>query len=424
MPRKTQIFISYKTGVNNSLTFIANTIHDFLKMENYEVWMDTSDLIAGDEWPTQIYEAISKSDLVLLLLAKATGGSDWVRREIDVARGAQVHILPVLIQDTHDDVKAVLELFDLPKVQTLTFKENSDSERSKLLKGIKASQSRTRERQEEWLVRLQADRKSVAVLKERYNPTNKSYASYTLSGKKDECKLHLAAGDMTRMRGIDVLVNTENNYMQMARVFETFSLSCNLRLCGSLLNKSGFIVEDTVQEELYEQIKQEYPIPISMGVVIPTHAGHAESRLVKSGARYIFHVAAVSVAPNSKNPIRPLDDAEITAAITNTLNTVKAVNADRGVISPPGSIRREQEKKVVDKYQSIQSIIFPLFATGRGGREQDVGAVARQMIEAIQEYLDDGDNTDGLSLKDIHLCAFSELDVSTVKAVMDNLFSR
>ncbi|MBZ0303597.1 MAG: TIR domain-containing protein [Anaerolineae bacterium] len=424
MPSKPQIFISYKTGVDNSLTFVANTIRDFLKGEGYAVWMDTTSLIAGDEWPTQIYEAIAKSDLVLLLLAKETGVSDWVRREIDVARGARVYVLPVLIQDTHDDVKSVLEMFDLPKVQTLTFKENSETERSKLLKGIEISQPRTRERQEEWLVRLQADRKSVAVLKERYNPTTKSYASYTLPGKKVECKIHLAAGDMTRMRGVDVLVNTENNYMQMARVFETFSLSCNLRLCGSLLNKSGFIVEDTVQEELYEQIKHEYPIPISMGVVIPTHAGHAESRLVKSGARYIFHVAAVSVAPNSKDPIRPLDDAEITAAITNTLNAVKVVNEARGVISPVGSTRREQEKKVADKYQSIQSIILPLFATGRGGREQDIGTVAQQMIEATREYMADEDNADGLTLKDIHLCAYSELDVATVKAVMDDLFSR
>jgi hypothetical protein len=238
-----------------------------------------------------------------------------------------------------------------------------------------------------------------------------------------DCKIHLAAGDMTRMRGIDVLVNTENNYMQMARVFETFSLSCNLRLLGSLLNKSGYIVEDTVQLELYDQIREEYPIPISMGVVVPTHAGHSESKLAKTGARYIFHAATVTVAPTSGQSVKPLDNAEIATAIYNCLNEVKTINAARGVISPPGSPRLDKELRGVDDYKPIQSIIFPLFATGRGGREREVSEVARQMVEAMIAYLSDGDNAEEFTLKDIHMCAYSQLDVSTVKAVMDELFA-
>ncbi len=423
MSRKTQIFISYKTGIDNSLTFVANTIRELLHDSGYDVWMDTSNLIAGEEWPTQIYEAISKSDLVLLLLAKETATSEWVRREVDVARGARVYVLPVLVQDTHKDIRPVLEMFDLANIQTLTLKENSEQERTRLIRSIEANKNKTSGRQEEWLVSLQEDRQSVAVLKERYNPTTKSYASHMLRNRWVDCRIHLAAGDMTRMRSIDVLVNTENNYMQMARVFETFSLSCSLRLCGSLLNRSGFIVEDTVQEELYEQIKHEYPIPIGMGVVVPTHSGHPESKLAKNGARYIFHTATVSVAPNSKNPVRPLDNSEIVTAVCNCLDSVKAVNESRGVISPPGSLRRDQEKREADKYRPIESIIFPLFATGRGGREQAVGEVAQHMIEAMLNYLSDGETAEGLTLKDIHLCAYSELDVHTIKPVLDAMFA-
>jgi hypothetical protein len=423
VPRKTQIFISYKTGIDNSLSFQANTIHDFLISKDYDVWMDTSNLIAGEEWPTQIYEAIAKSDLVLLLLAKETAKSDWVRREIDVARGGRVYILPVLIQDTYKDIKPVLEMFDLTKVQSLTFKENSQAEREKLVKSIEENKGKTRQRQEEWLLSLKQENQPLAVLKQPHIPTTKSFVSYSLRVQGLDCKIHLAAGDMARMRGIDVLVNTENNYMQMARVFETFSLSCNLRLMGSLFNRSGYIVEDTVQEELYDQIKNEYPIPISMGVVVPTHAGHPESKLAKSGARYIFHTATVSVAPNSRNPIKPLDNDEIISAVKNCFDEVRNVNEARGIISPPGSVRRDQEKRAVDQYEPIQSIIFPLFATGRGGREREIAEVARQMLEAMRDYLSDGENTEGCALKDIHLCAYSRLDVSTVKAVMDDLFS-
>jgi hypothetical protein len=420
----TQIFISYKTGIDNSLTFQANTIRDFLRAEGYEVWMDTSNLIAGEEWPTQIYEAIGKSDLVLLLVAKETGKSDWVRREIDVARGGRVFILPVLIQDTHKDVKPVLEMFDLSKVQVLTFKENSQNERKNLLKAIDDNKHKTRERQEEWLLSLKKENQPSAILKQPHSPTNKSFTSYSYRGQGMECRIHLAAGDMTRMRGIDVLVNTENNYMQMARVFETYSLSCNLRLLGSLLNKSGYIVEDTVQLELYDQIREEYPIPISMGVVVPTHAGHPESKLAKTGARYIFHTATVTVAPTTGQSFKPLENAEIATAIYNCLNEVKTINAARGVISPPGSPRLDRELRNVGDYKPIESIIFPLFATGRGGREREVAEVARQMVKTMTNYLSDSDNADGFTLKDIHLCAYSQLDVSTVKTVMDELLAR
>jgi hypothetical protein len=423
VPRKTQLFISYKTGVDNSLSFQANTVRDFLIAAGYDVWMDTSSLVAGKEWPAQIYEAIAQSDLVLLLLAKETAKSDWVRREIDVARGARVFILPVLIQDTHADIKPVLEMFDLPNVQTLTFKENSQAERDKLVKGIEESKGKTRERQEQWLVSLQEEHQSLAVLKVPHAQTSKSFLSHNFRGAGMDCRFHLAAGDMTRMRSIDVLVNTENSYMQMARVFETFSLSCKLRVLGSLLNRSGYIVEDSVQEELYEQIKNEYPIPISMGVVVPTHAGHPESKLAKSGARYIFHTATVSVAPNSRQPIKPLDNDEINMAVFNCLNEVKNVNSTKGVISPPGTVRRDAEKRAVDKYTPIQSIIFPLFATGRGGRERDVPEVARQMLTAMCDYLSDAENTDGFTLKDIHLCAYSQLDVAIIKEVMSEVFA-
>lgn len=422
MSRPPHIFISYKTGVDNSLTFVANTIRDLLQAAGHHVWMDTSNLIAGTEWPVQIYEAIARSDLVLLLLAQETAQSEWVRREIDVARGARVYILPVLIQDTHQDIKAALDMFDLHNVQTLTFKENSATERTRLLESIAATWGKTRERQEEWLLALQADEQASAVFKVRHNPTNKTYASYTPRSAQIDCRIHLAAGDMVRMRGIDVLVNSENNYMQMARIFETYALSCKLRLFGSLTNKSGYIVEDTVQEELYDQIKNEYPIPISMGVVIPTHAGHPESKLARSGARYIFHVAAVHVAASSRQPMRPMDDSEIAVAVANCLNEVKNVNQQRGIIAPPGSHRRDQEKQLADTYQPLRSIIFPLFATGRGGREREIAAVARATLEAVSDYLADAENADGLTLTDIHLCAYSRLDVLTVKEVMDGIF--
>ena len=65
-----------------------------------------------------------------------------------------------------------------------------------------------------------------------------------------------------------------------------------------------------------------------------------------------------------------------------------------------------------------------MFATGRGGREQDLDEVARTMVEAIIEYLGDYENVEGFTLKDIHLCAYSQLDVAIIKPVMDAVLAR
>ena len=114
MTKPTTIFISYKTGEDDGLTFCANTIRQFLEQHanGYQVWMDTQSLKAGEEWNRQIYEQIPRSDVLLLLVAEATAKSNWVAREVDFAKGARVTILPVLIRGGYD-VKQVMERFDL-----------------------------------------------------------------------------------------------------------------------------------------------------------------------------------------------------------------------------------------------------------------------------------------------------------------------
>src|SRR5689334_3786519 len=131
MDRKTQIFISYKTGTDDGLTAHANSIRKDLESNSYDVWMDTSKLIAGEDWDTQIYEAISKTDVVVLLIAPNTAKSDWVRREIDVSRGAQVFVLPVIIRDNFDFTEA-LKQFAIPQAQAIKAITLSDDELKKL----------------------------------------------------------------------------------------------------------------------------------------------------------------------------------------------------------------------------------------------------------------------------------------------------
>ena len=73
------------------------------------------------------------------------------------------------------------------------------------------------------------------------------------------CEVCIAAGDMFNMPGprtIDVYVNSENDYMQMARIFESRTVSSLLRFYGSKLDEAGRIEEDTIQDELNQIIRK------------------------------------------------------------------------------------------------------------------------------------------------------------------------
>ena len=287
MNRKVRIFISYKTGAETGLTFQANAIRQFLEANDLEVWMDTADLAAGLDWNTQIYEQIPRSDVLLLLLAPETAASDWVRREIDVAKGAQVTVLPLRIRGGFNEQEA-LDHFDIPRLQFVDLMVGDESEYNALLDAIEALQDRTREAQERWLRAMREGEKVVA-----YEPTTLSVAKFRAHG----VDVHIAGGDITEMKGIDVFVNSENDYMQMARAFEATTVSSVLRFLGSNIDGAQRLVEDSLQVELNQQVDTLFGTrPVGKNTVVATSAGHPSGSLRRENkARYVIHTATVSV---------------------------------------------------------------------------------------------------------------------------------
>ena len=154
-----------------------------------------------------------------------------------------------------------------------------------LIDQIEKNINKTREIQEEWLQAIREVDKS-ALFKEAFTPHSASQFEHTYQISDDRsCKICVAAGDMTQMHNIDVLVNTENSDMQMARNFETKTLSAKLRARGSRISRAGFVVEDSVQQALYDQISKsdDFRLPINLGFVVPTHAGHRIQRTCQTG---------------------------------------------------------------------------------------------------------------------------------------------
>ncbi len=417
---ETSVFISYKVNAATGLSFQAQAIAEKLEQSvdpKCDVWLDRSDIEAGVDWNKQIYERIPVSDILILLLSHETTESDWVRREIDVAKGAQVTILPVLIRGDFD-LQDALDHFDIPRVQVVKMFDGSQQEYEALFDAIRQRAGETRVNQQDLLRRVGELSES-----ERHEPV-RDYRVFA-GPNNGATQIVLAAGDMVSHRDIEVLVNTENDYFQMARVFDAGgpTISAQLRHHGSQFDSAGRLQEDTVQNELNEKAKDVFDLrPVGLGTSVPTAAGHPEGNLARHNhARYIFHTATVAMqiqVEGGQADVRPVESSfTVKQAVRRTLDLVQEVNNRSGVISPENSLNQSSQKAEQGSYAALRSIIFPIFGTGEGGRPPDF--VAPFMAQAFKEYLIDTPDT---SLRKIYLSALTREDVRVVEEVLTSNF--
>ncbi|GII90439.1 hypothetical protein [Sinosporangium siamense] len=141
---------------------------------------------------------------------------------------------------------------------------------------------------------------------------------------------------------IDVVVSSENIYMEMAKTFKS-SLSGTLRNVAARRNALGEVVDDVLQRELYEWMHKHgrFGVPVAPGTVVPTSSGD----LVRQGIRRVYHAATAIPRPHT-------DDYAIEpAAVMRAVHGAFALARDeRHAFDPP-----------------LRSICLPLFGSGRGG---------------------------------------------------------
>ena len=417
MTKNIQVFISYKRADLSQREGVHLT--RILEKAGFGVFMDKNPnqgLEPGDDWAQTLYDNLYSSHVLIVLLEPDTEKSDWVQREVDIARGAHVSILPLKLSGETVSVEGVQRKLAIEATQYLEFDstgENFDT----LVESLERLSDETRRKQYDWIKDLQQESTGIEVV-------NKArVASFPLD-EDGKCQLHLSSGDMIKLKNVDVMVNSENDYMQMARIFESSTLSSALRMAGAL-RINGRLREDSVQEALDAQIRNkdnDYDLPIIPGQVIPTPAGHPEGTLRQNGTRYIFHAATVQVfnAKTRREKVVPIQDADsFRETVNNCLDTVRKVNRQRGVISPAGSKAYLLEQEQADSYQPIKSIAFPIFGTGHGGLK--IGPkIIRPMVRGFQEYIDEYHNTDYFSITDIYLSAYLPSDVEIVLNILNN----
>ncbi|HEX2620658.1 MAG TPA: toll/interleukin-1 receptor domain-containing protein [Phototrophicaceae bacterium] len=428
IPIKPKVFISHRnSGFSNLVT---NNLHQELKInQGYEVFWDYQSLRVGISWSDTIYKAICASDVLIVLLEKGVLDSVWVQREVDIARGAHIQILPIRIDS--ENIDDVAEKLNIRPLQYHTFNSNQPNYLA-ICSDIERLAQATQQEQNDFVKDLNRkwDPKRAQALPADNEAKHKTY---TVQGEDHPINIHLATGDMlsSRFKGIEVIVNSENNYLQMARIYETQRVSSRLRYGGSLVDpNTGRLLEDTIQAELEayaSYVSKSRPIKLSR--VIPTTAGHRDSVLRKENeARYVFHAITVSVMNDySVNTMKPIEtDKGIYDCVQNCLKRVLEVNDSQGVISPRELVLfdgtamhspHEEQEAAKQNYQPIRSIIFPLLAAGHANRP--TGEVIGPMVKGIRDFIEDHRHT---SLTDIYVCVYYAYDIETVENEMDKVF--
>ena len=88
------VFISYATADGGIAAAVVARLED----SEIGCWIAGRDIPGGTEWDDEIPEAIRASRLLVVILSSSAAGSDHVTREVRLAGGARIPILPVRIE--------------------------------------------------------------------------------------------------------------------------------------------------------------------------------------------------------------------------------------------------------------------------------------------------------------------------------------
>jgi hypothetical protein len=153
-------------------------------------------------------------------------------------------------------------------------------------------------------------------------------------------------GSVEQLRDVDVVVSSENVYLEPARMYTT-TLSGALRRAAAFRNDSGAVTRDVVAEELAAWVRDNGSpgLPFETGIVVATSPG----RLAEQGIRRLYH-PAVAVPQ-----IGSYEYGVAHESVVRCMHTIlRRLREERDTFSPP-----------------LRSFSLPLFGAGYGGLDAE-----------------------------------------------------
>src|SRR5689334_13059236 len=105
MPDKPHLFVSYSRDDFQKVRSVVDAVSDELKARDLpvDVWMDLANLSPGEQWDLAITDALKSSIGFLFFVSPRSIGSDWVRRELEIAASSRERlIIPIILRHSAD----------------------------------------------------------------------------------------------------------------------------------------------------------------------------------------------------------------------------------------------------------------------------------------------------------------------------------
>jgi len=215
-------------------------------------------------------------------------------------------------------------------------------------------------------------------------------ACYSVEGVPD-VQVGIIAGDIREVHNIDVWVNSENDWLVMAKMMEG-SVSGSIRYLSAKSDANGLPLNDPMQKLLrpkaYGPIKQR-----PLGSTMITGAGNLKTT---NNVKKVVHVVSVTAAP--LRHVKPGPDPDIYVA--SAIGTVDRHNKNwlRGFSGG-----------------ALKSMIVPPFGTGQG--RVDPRQIADQLVKGLITGM--RRRTNKSSLRRVYLLAYSTREFVPLKAALD-----
>ncbi|TDC62067.1 hypothetical protein E1200_27050 [Actinomadura sp. GC306] len=180
-------------------------------------------------------------------------------------------------------------------------------------------------------------------------PAGGTPAVFALPGRdraRRQGSLTLLCRPVETLRAIDVVVSSENVYLQMSKMYQS-SLSGTLRNAAARRDEAGALTDDVLQRELQEWLDRRGRSggAVAPGTVVPTGPGE----LASQGVRRIYHAAVAIPRPHSYGYV--IEPGGVVRAVHQVFTLMRK---EREQHEPP-----------------LRSVCLPLFGAGRGGLSVD-----------------------------------------------------
>lgn len=144
---KPKIYISYKNG-SLSRTFGKALSDKFLENEYPSYFFDASGLFGG-QWRQQMEQSLRGSDVLVVLIEANTWESTWVPREVYMARGLNISILPLLLEAPSTAAESVYRM-GIEDIQYMVLSGDLEADFERIVEQIHPLRALTLANRQHW----------------------------------------------------------------------------------------------------------------------------------------------------------------------------------------------------------------------------------------------------------------------------------